>query len=318
MPVRRLLVPSAALALIAVLGAACGEPGRSSAPHGSAADTVPGVGVLPPGSLTPVVDRPTTLPSTTLPPELQVGARAAGNRVLVIGDSLMASTSRRYDNTMCEVLVPAGWRVAVEAETNRFVEFGREVLAVRPPVDWDVVVVHLGTNFNGNVSYYRSELNRLVDRLAGVQVVLLTVTEFTESRRVVNEIIREVAEARAEVVVVDWAATTAAAPHLLGADGIHLTTEGRLALATDVALALGEAPDGPLAPSCLPSVFIDDSGGSVDGSTTTTTIRRRPATTTTTKPATTNPATTNPTTPVTIATTIPAVTLPSTDPTTSG
>lgn len=308
MLLRRLLAPAAAFALAAVLGAACGDPARSSAPGGSVPDTVSGVGVLPPGSLTPVVDRPTTLPSTTLPPELQVGARAAGNRVLVIGDSLMASTSRRYDDTMCKVLVPAGWRVAVEAETNRFVDFGREVLAARPPLDWDVVVVHLGTNFNGNVAYYRGELTRLVDRLAGVQVVLVTVTEFTETRQTVNAIIREVAEARENVVVVDWAATTAASPQLLGDDGIHLTREGRLALATDVALALGEAPDGPLTPACLPSMFVDDSGGSVDG-TTTTTIRRRPATTSTT--STTTP--TSSSAPTTVATTTTASEPPTTE-----
>ena len=34
--------------------------------------------------------------------------RSKGNRVILIGDSVMASTSRRYCNNMCEALVPAG------------------------------------------------------------------------------------------------------------------------------------------------------------------------------------------------------------------
>lgn len=277
----RFLVPAAALGLVAVLGAACGPPGSAATPSDLVPDTVAGVGLLPPGSNSPVVDRPTSLPAlptTTLPPELQVGARAAGNRVLLIGDSLLASTSRRYADSMCRTLVPEGWNVLVEAETNRFVEFGREVLAVRKPADFDVVVVHLGTNFNGNLAYYRTELTKLVDALAGREVVLVTVTEFTPNRRDVNQVIGDVAGERPWVTVVDWAATTAAAPELLGPDGIHLTPEGRWALAEHVALALGAAPDGPLRPGCAESRFTDDSRGSVDG--TTTTVARRPPTTT--------------------------------------
>src|SRR5262245_15564757 len=47
-----------------------------------------------------------------------------GTRVLMIGDSIMASTSSRYGGEMCKELVPRGWSVEVDAETGRFIDFG--------------------------------------------------------------------------------------------------------------------------------------------------------------------------------------------------
>lgn len=246
--------------------------------------------------------------TTTLSPEDQIGARSAGNRVILIGDSVMASTSRRYSNDMCNALVPLGWQVEVDAETGRFVTFGNDVLDTRLAAEWDASVILLGNNYREDQNGYRKELERMVQRLSPQPVVLLTVSEFTPSRAEVNEVVFEMAAKYDNVLVVDWATTTADDPSLTGGDGLHLTTAGRVALAENVALALGEAPERP--GKCLITDYTDDSSGPVEG---TTTVPGKPSRTTTTQggssdtsapPATDPPATDPPTT----AASVPPVT----------
>lgn len=252
------------LALAATL-AACGS---AAAPE----RTGPGqlsVGSLPPGPATAPLDTSYLTSRTTVPiaADDRIGRRVAGNRVLAIGDSVMASTSSRYSGDMCEALVPLGWQVEVAAETGRFVDFGTRVLDRRLDIGWDVGVVLLGNNYRGDVDDFRREMTSIIDRFTPAPVVVLTVSEFTSSRVEVNQVILEIAAVRPDVLVVDWATVTAQDPSLTGSDRLHLTTEGRLALAREVALALGEAPSGP--GDCLPSQFVDDSSGSVTGTTTT-------------------------------------------------
>jgi len=246
---------------------ACGTT-ATTAPGTGVGDTVAGVGVLPgvssgvdPGSGS------TVRSTTTLAPEDQVGAVAAGNRVIVIGDSILASTSRRYSNAMCGALVPLGWQVEVDAETSRFIEFGNKVLDQRLQAGWDTAVILLGNNYINDQAKYRVQLEKMVKRLSPAPVVLLTVTEFDPTRREVNDVIYEMLEKYDNVVLVDWATTSVEDQRVLGGDGLHLTDRGRQVLAENVALALGEAPTSPGA--CLKSVFTDDSGGNVDGSSTT-------------------------------------------------
>lgn len=281
--VRRVVLLSTAV----LLAAACGSQGASIGPATSG--TVP-VGGLP--SVLPTVAPPTVLQTTTtwrttttLALEDQIGYRSQGNRVIVIGDSVIAATSTRYTNDMCKTLVPLGWRVEVDAESGRFVEFGNQVLDERLAAGWDAGVVLLGNNYRGSQSAYRDELTRIVERLSPNPVVLLTVSEFEETRKQVNEVIRELAADRENVTIVDWATTTAENDGLTGADNLHLTIAGRRALAEDVGLALGAAPQVP--GECLESPFVDDSMGNVNG-TTTTTVR---ATATTKKPATSSTST---------------------------
>jgi hypothetical protein len=257
--------------------------------------------------------------TTTLSPEDQIGALSAGNRVILIGDSVMASTSRRYSNDMCNALVPLGWQVEVDAETGRFVTFGHDVLDARLDAGWDASVILLGNNYREDQNGYRKELDRMVQRLSPQPVVLLTVSEFTPSRAEVNEVVFEMAAKYDNVLVVDWATTTADDPSLTGGDGLHLTTAGRIALAQNVALALGEAPEQP--GKCLTTDYTDDSSGTVDGgpasstkpSRTTTTVSQGSDTTdaavTTSPPATDPPATEPPTTPASVppVTTAPPV-----------
>jgi hypothetical protein len=40
-----------------------------------------------------------------------IGPKVSGNRLLMIGDSILASTSSRYGNEMCDALVPLGWQL---------------------------------------------------------------------------------------------------------------------------------------------------------------------------------------------------------------
>ena len=158
----RLTVPVAALALLA---AACGA-GETSAPIrnfdvpdtvalGRLPEPLSNIGTVPTPPTTPV---PTAAPTTEPVPEPVAGAIAdsvIGTRVLLIGDSVLASTSLRNDGTMCEVLASFGWTVEIAAEPGRFIEFGDVVLDQRlEPSDgtsWDVAGVMLGNQFDGDL-----------------------------------------------------------------------------------------------------------------------------------------------------------------------
>lgn len=277
------------------------------------------VGELPAGdsTTTATVLDSSTVPRTTVPiaSDAQVGTLVAGNRVMLIGDSVMASTSERYGGEMCAALVPLGWQPEVDAESGRFIDFGKLVLDKRLDAGWDVSVILLGNNFGDNQDVFRQYLDAMVGRLSPQPVVLLTVTEFKPSRVQVNDVIFEMAQKYPNVVVVDWAAVTAADPSITGQDGLHLTEPGRAALAAQVALALGHAPVEP--GKCLSTNFRDDS--SATNVNTQTTVKK-PGKTTTSVAATvaTIPKSTPPgTTPATQPTvTSPPVTTnpPATDP----
>ena len=150
-----------------------------------------------------------------------------GKRVLMIGDSIMASTSSRYGGEMCKELVPRGWEVEVDAESGRFVDFGDRVLDDRLDSEWDVAVVMLGNNYGADKEIFAEYLEDIVDRLAPRPTVLLTVTEFRPDRADVNDVIYDIAADNDNVRVVDWAGETAVDPALVGGDGLHLSNEGR-------------------------------------------------------------------------------------------
>ena len=286
--------------LLAAIGllAACGDATADSG--GDTAPAVIPVGSLPPTFAPVPAPAPTTATTTTvarttvpLDATAQVGALVSGNRVIMLGDSVMASTSRRYTNDMCEALVPLGWQVEVDAETGRFIEFGDTVLDARLAAGWDAAVILLGNNFTGDVEFYDRQLSLLVERLAPRPVVLLTVSEFNEARVKVNEVIFGMPARYPNVLVLDWAAVTAANPDLTGGDNLHLTNSGRAALAAEVAGVMGLSPVQP--GKCLPTQFDDDTSGSVEG-TTTTTAAAPPRTTKPTTPASSSSTTAPPTT----------------------
>jgi hypothetical protein len=331
---RREVILSAVCALLVACSAA------ASAPNDSLDPTVTGVGVLPgsnPDSQVVETDAPTVpevASTTTVAPQPQIGALVSGNKLLMIGDSITASAAKRYGGEWCNTLVPLGWQVEVDAEPSRFVDFGNDVLDKRLSAKWDAAYVFLGSNYLGDQEAYRKQLEKIVQRLSPIPVVLLTVTLFDDSRQQVNDAITLVSAEFPNVHVLDWGSIAAAdAPTILRGDGLHLTDQGRAVLASTVAGVMGKAPTEP--GKCLSTLFHNDAGASVNGTDTPpprpvgtqttvkptqTTVKPTPTTTgtgggggtPTTKPAATPTTTPTPTTHV--ATTQPTVPPPTTAP----
>lgn len=235
-----------------------------------------------------------------------LGSRAAGNRVLIIGDSILAGTTSRYGGAMCAALVPTGWEVAVEAEAGQMIGFGRTVVRDRINEGWDAAVVFLGTNYGGSKENYERDLTRIVESLAPRPTLLLTATLFRDTMQQVNDVIRVVASKNSNVSVLDWG-TASMQPGLLNKDRVHPTDAGRAVLVASVAVALGSAPESP--GKCLASKYTDDSlvGGGVMPSTTAPGGTIAYATTTTMPTAATAPSSTS----------VPVTTTTSVAPTTS-
>ena len=241
----------AAVAGVAALLGACTGSGRSGLTELQYVGRIPGINSAG-GSV--VVDgvraNLSSLEGTSL------GSVAAGNRLLVIGDSILAGTASRYGGALCSAVVPLGWRVAVEAEAGQLVGFGRTVLRDRIYEGWDAAVVFLGTNYGGSKENYERDLTRIVESLAPRPTLLLTATLFRDSMQQVNEVIRVVASRSTHVSVLDWG-TASVQPGLLNKDRVHPTNAGRAVLVSSIAAALGTAPETPGA--CLPAKFTDDS-----------------------------------------------------------
>lgn len=217
-----------------------------------------GVGRIPGGDFNTLVTLPDGVDVTF--PELigkMIGPQIQGNRVLMIGDSIFASTSSRYGNEMCNTLTQLGWQVAVEAQAGEFIDFGSRVLGRRWEEGWDTAVVFLGTNFDGNIVRYEEKLREMFDVLSQNPFVVLTTAEFRPKQLEVNEVIKRLAEEYGNVTVLDWAAV-ANSNGLIGRDGVHLTADGRAVLATAVARSLEFARDRTNG-ECLKPVFRDDS-----------------------------------------------------------
>ena len=210
-----------------------------------------------------------------------IGTKAGGNRILMIGDSIMASTAKRYGNEMCNALVPLGWQVAVEAEASRFAEFGVRVLDKRMNAEsgWDASVVFLGSNYEGIKESYAKQMRKIVEKLTPRPILLVNTSLFRNAQRDVNKVLDDLAVEFENVSILDWA-TISKSDGVLSPDGVHLSNNGRSIFAVAIARALDIAPfrEG----ECLDSKFRDDSaagkgvmppaGEVVDGSLTQTTI----------------------------------------------
>jgi hypothetical protein len=304
------------LSVICALLVACSA--AASGPDGSNNPTIEGVGVLPgsnPGSgviASDVGSAPSAasdLATTTTQPVATIGSLVTGNRLLMIGDSITASAAQRYGGEFCKTLVPLGWQVEVDAEPSRFVDFGNQVLDSRLSAKWDAAYVFLGTNYLGDQESYRRQLEKIVQRLSPSPVVLLTVTEFEDSRRQVNDAITLVGAEFPNVHLLDWGSIAAAdATTILRGDGHHLTNDGRATLASTVAGVLGNAPTQP--GDCLATKFSNDSGLSVNGSDTPSPKKVGGTPPTVKAPAATPPVTTQPSVTATTVVTTPPTTPP--------
>jgi lysophospholipase L1-like esterase len=195
-----------------------------------------------------------------------IGSVAKGNRLLVIGDSILAGTASRYGGAMCKQVVQMGWRVAVEAEAGQAADFGRDVLKARLAEGWDAAVVLLGTNPSGSLAAFTRDFTAIITSLAPRPVLVLTTSLYKPRQAGVNTAIRSIASANTNVTLMDWA-TISATPNILNSDGIHPTDTGRAVLVAAIGQALGPAPTTP--GKCLESKFIDDAlNESVMGTTT--------------------------------------------------
>ncbi|MEQ1874259.1 MAG: hypothetical protein ABL953_11080 [Ilumatobacteraceae bacterium] len=183
-----------------------------------------------------------------------IGEQVAGNRVIMIGDSVLASSAERHHGEMCDAVVPLGWQVEVDAEQTRYIEFATLVLDQRLEAGWDVALIILGNNYKGDIAFYTSELTTILQRLSPRPIVLLTVSEpgFTGRVDEVNAALRAAARSFENVVLIDWSAATAENPSFLN-DEVHPSIRGRAAFVALVAAALGPAPLQPGA--CLETEF---------------------------------------------------------------
>lgn len=211
----------------------------------------------------------TTAPTTTTepPPDpitTPIGDAIDGNRILLIGDTVLASTAPRHDGAMCDALTAFGWQGEIAAEFGRFVQFGREVADARLAAGsdaepFDVVAIMLGNHFDGDVEAFRSELEALMVELDGRPTILYTLVEDDTFQADLNEIIRAFPDTFPNALVIDWAEIVADEPDVLVAESSSgLTEEGLRRLALFTVAALGEPPTIEGA-GCVDPVFVDDS-----------------------------------------------------------
>jgi hypothetical protein len=226
----------------------------------------------------------------------------------MIGDSIMASISKRYGNEACGLMVPQGWNVALEAEAGQFAEFAGKVLDLRWSEGWDAVVIGLGSNYDGNKERYRTAMEKAIARVSPLPILLVNTTEFRSKQAEVNAIIEELVDANENITLLDWR-TISATRSLRSNDGIHPSPDGRVVLATAIARAVGIAPSAP--GDCMKVNFQDDSRV-LKGVMPTTTTLGAGASTTLVSNSTSAPVpvvTTAPAVDTTIAT-VPATTVP--------
>jgi peptidoglycan/LPS O-acetylase OafA/YrhL len=176
-------------------------------------------------------------PWPTRPPHEWAGQASAasaapGNRVTVIGDSVMLGARGVLEQVVPGLSVDAAvGRHAWDAP--RVVRSLQERLALG-----EVVVWHLGTNSLVSERHLRDVLHALADRRLVVLVTAHAPRPWTAPN---NALVARVAPEYLNVRVVDWAALAAAQPGHLVADGVHLSVAGMRALARALAQALESA-----------------------------------------------------------------------------
>ncbi len=136
--------------------------------------------------------------------------------------------------------VLAGWQVAFDAVESRRIDQGTDIVQQKGGVVGRVLVVHLCTNWGGGD--YAAAAGRLLGSLQGVErVVWVTCTPWLPAVGDADAVIRALPQSHPNVVVADWAAISGT-PGYTYADGLHLKSDGALALAVIVAAAIGPPP----------------------------------------------------------------------------
>jgi hypothetical protein len=183
---------------------------------------------------------------------------APANRVVAVGDSVLLGIQGNLPGA-----VP-GWAPVLDAQESRLPGVGDDVILGRPDLG-RVLVVMLGHNVGPGEDYrvYLSSIQQAIDQRPVIdRVVWVTAAEIGGPQLAWNEALRAfVAERRAagdiESHLLDWALYNAANPGYSD-DGLHLTLDGRAALAGLIAQFVGPSPGdcdvvvggGPQAGTC--------------------------------------------------------------------
>jgi hypothetical protein len=272
--------PGIVLAIgLAVVLAACGDDDVTTTTSIVDVPETVAMGVLPPqpvqATLPAPPPPPTTEPISTTSPappasegpiEAPLGELVGGNRILLVGDSILASTAPRNGGQLCDALTLFGWQAEIDAVSDRGIDFAAGVLDARiapdddQDVDWDVVALSFGSDVDGTdadaVGEFGSELGELIDRLAPRPVLLYTLVEQGEGRAAINEVIRAQPESRPNVLVIEFADAGADGVAVLDDAGRGLTDDGMKRFSIRTAAAVGDAP-GDEEGACLPSQYQD-------------------------------------------------------------
>lgn len=268
---RAFLVSSVALGSLVVGGCAGDDPVSLPAVDGVPETVALGDFPEPLSSTITVPPPPTLLAAETTTPTTEpprdpitgpIGDEVLGNRLLLIGDTVLASTAPRFDGEMCEALEAFGWQAEIAAEPGRFIELGREVVDARivpEKPEWDAVAIMLGNHFDGDVDAFRAEFEALLVEVEPRPVLVYTLVEDDTFQADLNHVIRDLARTHPQVVLLDWAQIAADDAEVILADTPSgLSDEGRRRLALFTAATLGEPPETEAA-GCVPPVFVDDS-----------------------------------------------------------
>lgn len=217
---------------------------------------------------------PTTAPTssaTTAPADAgevvdgALGESASGSRLILIGDSILASAAPRNDGLLCDALALFGWQVAIEAEPDADVDFATEVLDAALDVegepDWNAVGLAFGTRVDGTdeaaLAAFTEDLDAVIERVSPRPTILFTLVDADEGRAAVNEVIRSRGDANPNVLVVEFADAGADGVDVVDRAGLQLTDDGMKRFSVRTAAAVGKAP-GDSEGECLPSEFVDD------------------------------------------------------------
>ncbi len=258
----------------------CGDDDVTTAPTLVDVPETVAMGVIPQPlsdapTLPPPPPAPTTEPTSTTtsaapvpegPLEGPVGQIVSGDRILLVGDSILASAAPRDGSQLCDALELFGWQAEIDARSDADIDFGSEVLDARlTPEDedeagWDVIVLSFGSDVDAAdadaVEEFGSALEALVDRVAPRPVLLYTLADEDGGKAAINELIRALPESHPNVLLVEFADAADDGVAVLEDDGRTLTDDGTKRFSIRTAAAIGEAPgddDG----ACLPSQYQD-------------------------------------------------------------
>ena len=144
--------------------------------------------------------RPRAPPASDEPIEAPIGDIVSGDRVLLIGDSVLASAAPRNDGLMCEGLVLFGWEAEIDAEAGRQLDFADEVLDARlDPDDGRPTGTRSRCRSGAGstapmpdaVEAFATELDAVLERVSPRPAVLFTLLEVDDGRAAVNDVIRD-------------------------------------------------------------------------------------------------------------------------------